>query len=748
MKKTSIKFWLCLTILLGFAALSIAYVLLDYKWPVGTDVIYHINANTAQVADEEDAVKNAADTWSQIYPAGLRLTYGGATSVATKIYNGLNNICWENEGGSGVLATAWIWYSGSTILETDMVFNDFYNWSTSGIPYDIETVALHEFGHWVGLDHSSSGIMQPSYSGIQRSIDSDAEAGFNALYGGGGGNPSIELDRGTLSFSGDQEKTFNVRNSGAGTLDYQISDDREWMSVSPEGGNSTGEWDVITVTVDTSGLSDASYSGTVSIASNNAINSPQSLAVDLTISQRPTASIELDRNSLSFTGNQEKTFNVRNSGAWTLDYQISDDREWMSVSPESGSSTGEWDEITVTVNASGLSVGEYSGLVSVSSNNADNSPRTLTVHLTIEDEPPSVSITSPQNGALVSRIVTVSANASDDVGIKKVEFYIDNGLKATDTSSPYEWSWDTTLYSSGAHTVKAKAYDTIDQTAEDSIEVIVDQPPEVSITTPSSGSYVSGEVTVQASASDDVRIKKVEFYLDNGLKATDTSSPYEWSWDTTLNSSGAHTIKAKAYDSIDQTAEDSISLTVDQPPEVSITMPSSGSYVSGEVTVQASASDDVGIKKVEFYINGALENTDTESPYNFNWNTNSVFNGFYSIKVIVYDTRNQTDNNMIDVIRIPHAPSNFSGKKHNNSSTLLEQYINELTWQADEMNRDIGKFRIYQKDGEEQVLLVELDASTFEYRHMNVDKDKKYTYVIKAVDSDNREGESAYLEIQ
>ena len=60
------------------------------------------------------------------------------------------------------------------------------------------------------------------------------------------------------------------------------------------------------------------------------------------------------------------------------------------------------------------------------------------------DNPPTVSITSPANGATVSNTVTVSADATDDNGINKVEFYLDSDLKSTDTSSPYSWSWDTT----------------------------------------------------------------------------------------------------------------------------------------------------------------------------------------------------------------------------------------------------------------------------------------------------------------
>lgn len=89
------------------------------------------------------------------------------------------------------------------------------------------------------------------------------------------------------------------------------------------------------------------------------------------------------------------------------------------------------------------------------------------------DNPPSVSITSPSEGVTVSGTVNVAANASDDKGISKVEFYIDDSLVSTDISSPYEFDWNTSSSSNGSHTIKAKAYDTINQTTEHQITVTV-----------------------------------------------------------------------------------------------------------------------------------------------------------------------------------------------------------------------------------------------------------------------------------
>ena len=73
---------------------------------------------------------------------------------------------------------------------------------------------------------------------------------------------------------------------------------------------------------------------------------------------------------------------------------------------------------------------------------------------------PVTSITSPIAGATVSGTTTISANATDDSGtVSKVEFYVDNVLKNTDTSSPYSYSWNTTTATAGSHSLSTKAYD-------------------------------------------------------------------------------------------------------------------------------------------------------------------------------------------------------------------------------------------------------------------------------------------------
>jgi subtilisin family serine protease len=92
------------------------------------------------------------------------------------------------------------------------------------------------------------------------------------------------------------------------------------------------------------------------------------------------------------------------------------------------------------------------------------------------DNPPSVTITSPLDGATVSDTVAVTATASDDNGVTQVEFFVDDVSIGIDSNGSDGWSasWDTTGYSDSGHTVKATATDSIGQTATDSVTVTVD----------------------------------------------------------------------------------------------------------------------------------------------------------------------------------------------------------------------------------------------------------------------------------
>ncbi|MGH9424471.1 MAG: Ig-like domain-containing protein, partial [Thermoanaerobaculia bacterium] len=110
-----------------------------------------------------------------------------------------------------------------------------------------------------------------------------------------------------------------------------------------------------------------------------------------------------------------------------------------------------------------------------------------------DTQAPAVSITAPLNGATVVGTVSVNATASDNVGVTKVEFYLDGALKSTDTTSPYSWSWYTTTASNGTHSLTAKAYDAaLNAGTSIAVSVTVNNP---------TGTDISGWTVTQANAT-------------------------------------------------------------------------------------------------------------------------------------------------------------------------------------------------------------------------------------------------------
>ena len=76
-----------------------------------------------------------------------------------------------------------------------------------------------------------------------------------------------------------------------------------------------------------------------------------------------------------------------------------------------------------------------------------------------DTQPPTVSITAPNPGPPVSQVITISATASDNVGVVAVEFLVDGISLGTDSTAPYIIPWNTTTANNGAHTLIAVARD-------------------------------------------------------------------------------------------------------------------------------------------------------------------------------------------------------------------------------------------------------------------------------------------------
>ena len=79
---------------------------------------------------------------------------------------------------------------------------------------------------------------------------------------------------------------------------------------------------------------------------------------------------------------------------------------------------------------------------------------------TPDSVPPAVTLISPLEGALLLKKQRIEALATDNLGVARVEFYVNNTFLATDTAAPYTVDWNTRGTAAGAYTIKAIAYDT------------------------------------------------------------------------------------------------------------------------------------------------------------------------------------------------------------------------------------------------------------------------------------------------
>lgn len=78
-----------------------------------------------------------------------------------------------------------------------------------------------------------------------------------------------------------------------------------------------------------------------------------------------------------------QTLSVWNSGDGTLNWSVSTNADWLILSPASGSSTGEIDNIALSVDMHGMDAGNYTVVVTISASGATNSPQTVVANLTI-----------------------------------------------------------------------------------------------------------------------------------------------------------------------------------------------------------------------------------------------------------------------------------------------------------------------------------------------------------------------------
>ncbi len=287
----------------------------------------------------------------------------------------------------------------------------------------------------------------------------------------------------------------------------------------------------------------------------------------------------------------------------------------------------------------------YAVIVDVDNNRTTIPPISVTVNnqLPIDVTPPTGALTSPPAGSTVYGNASIQVTAADDQLVDYIEFYIDGNLDGTyECSGPScsaSYDWNTTTESEGEHVVQVILVDGWNNsTVLTPISVIVDNidqddiHPTAVITEPASGQTINGNVLVETLVIDNIEIDKVEFYINSQIVYTDSIAPdYNYLWDTdSLQDDENYVISIIAYDEVgNEGPSTAITVHLDNYDNINpsglIMYPYAGQIISGQQTISVLAEDNFGIDSVDFFINSVLVHSDSEEPYEYDWNTEFEF---------------------------------------------------------------------------------------------------------------------------
>ncbi|MHC4646278.1 MAG: outer membrane protein assembly factor BamB family protein [Planctomycetota bacterium] len=186
--------------------------------------------------------------------------------------------------------------------------------------------------------------------------------------------------------SNPEPQILSIWNDDVGTLNWELTEDCNWLEVWPSSGQASAEENEVAVRVDANTLEVGQYTCVLTISEPNAANTPQYITANLDVR---AALIAVMPTQLDFFGPEggpspeSQSLSVWNADVGTLEWEITEDCNWLEVWPISGESTGEIDEILVSVDTSGLVRGEYNSMIRILDSNASNSPLDVPVHLEV-----------------------------------------------------------------------------------------------------------------------------------------------------------------------------------------------------------------------------------------------------------------------------------------------------------------------------------------------------------------------------
>lgn len=358
--------------------------------------------------------------------------------------------------------------------------------------------------------------------------------------------------------------------------------------------------------------------------------------------------------------------------------------------------------------------------------------------------PPTVSMTSPSNGSALNGTIQFTSNATDNTGMQLVAYYLDGNEigRVNASSGNYPLSFDTTKYSDGPHWLLAIAEDiTGNVTATNPQNVTFNNggssvdtiPPTVSITSPGNGASVSGNVSINANATDNVGVTQVVFQVDGSVVATDTTSPYTYTWDTSKVSNGNHTITATAYDATGNTSVSTITVTIANadtiPPSIPTTLSATAAAYNKVNLTWTASTDNVGVAGYYVVRNGiTIANLGNVTSYS---DTSVLASTSYNYYVMAYDAAGNvsTASTTASVITPPAPDTTPPSQPTNLSGSAISSTQINLSWTASTDNIAVSGYDIYRNNSK----IATVTSTTF--GDSGLSANTTYSYYVVAKDS-------------
>lgn len=262
---------------------------------------------------------------------------------------------------------------------------------------------------------------------------------------------------------------------------------------------------------------------------------------------------------------------------------------------------------------------------------------------------PTVRLSASPSVLAAPGPVDLTATAVDERGIAGVTFYRGTTRLGEDTSAPYTFRDDLTSLGAGEWVYRAVAADTSGNVAEATTTVTVSGPvagssgAEVTVQRNSATSY-----TVMVRPAVGQSLAKIEVY-DNGRPvATDEQAPFSVDLTYTAADTGPHTLRIRLFDGaggvseVLRQVEVAVLPTADTPPTVRLTPEVLTVTTESPVTLTATAQDDQGIDRVEFWLDGERVGLRQEAPYAVTLTFGAAQGGRRTLTARAYDTAGQT----------------------------------------------------------------------------------------------------------